>query len=195
NAFNSIATLVRTRPGEAESVVEDLSDLFRYALRASKKDAATLGEEVQAARRYLAVEKARFQDRLTVEIDVPERLCSVSLPSMTLQPLVENAVKHGVGRTQDGCTVTVTAEQNDGTLVLHVTDTGPGFETTDLDEVLDGGTGLANVRERLHLFFDDAAEMHLQAQGVELWIPLDGATDVQPPVSPAPARSGPPPPG
>jgi LytS/YehU family sensor histidine kinase len=192
NAFNSIATLVRTRPEEAEAVVEDLSDLFRYTLRASKDDTATLAQEVQAARRYLAVEKARFRDRLTVEIDVPDRLRSVFLPSMTIQPLVENAVKHGVGRTQDTCVVTVTAEQNDGTLVLRVTDTGPGFETTDLDAVLDGGTGLANVHERLRLFFDGAAEMHLRAQGVELRLPLSAEPDVQPAASSPVAQTGPP---
>lgn len=172
NAFNSIAALVRTRPDEAETVVEDLSDLFRYTLRASKNDAATLDQEVEAARRYLAVEKARFRDRLTVEIDVPDRLRSVSIPSMTLQPLVENAVKHGVGGTAGACTVTVTAENVDDMLALRVLDTGPGFDTVDLDDVLDEGTGLANVRERLQLFFGDAAEMYLRAQGVELRLPL-----------------------
>lgn len=173
NAFNSIAALVRTRPEEAETVVEDLSDLFRYALRSSKDDTATLGKELDAARRYLSVEKARFRGRLAVEFEVPEGLQSVSIPSMTLQPLVENAVQHGVGETQGDCTVTVRAEQTDGTLVLRVLDTGPGFETTNLDAVLDEGSGLANVRERLRLFFDDAAQMHLRAQGVELWIPRD----------------------
>jgi sensor histidine kinase YesM len=92
---------------------------------------------------------------------------------MTLQPLVENAVKHGMGETQDDCTVTVTAEQSDDTLMLRVLDTGPGFDTTDLDAVLDDGTGLANVRERLQIFYGDAAQMHLRTQGVELWIPLN----------------------
>lgn len=177
NAFNSIAALVRTRPDEAETVVENLSDLFRYTLRASKDDVATLDQEVEAARRYLAVEKARFRDRLTVGIDVPDRLRSVSIPSMTIQPLVENAVKHGVGGTADACTVTVTAEEIDDTLVLRVLDTGPGFDTADLDDVLEEGTGLANVRERLQLFFDDTAQMHLRAQGVELRLPLHAEDD------------------
>jgi LytS/YehU family sensor histidine kinase len=181
-AFNSIATLVRTRPEEAERVVEDLSDLFRYTLRASKDDTATLAQEVEAARRYLAVEKARFRDRLTVAINVPDRLRSLSLPSMTIQPLVENAVQHGVGRTQDRCTVTVTAEQTDGTLVLRVTDTGPGFDTTNLDAVLEKGTGLANVRERLRIFYDADAGITLHPQGVEVRLPLN--TDALPHVQP-----------
>lgn len=173
NTFNSIAALIRTRSAEAERVVEDLSALFRYALRASEDDTATLEEEIQAARRYLDIEKARFRDRLHVEIDVPDPLQTVSLPSMTLQPLVENAVKYGVGETRDGCTVRVTAERSDDTLVLRVLDTGPGFDTTDLDAVLNDGTGLANVWERLRIFHGDAAQMHLRTQGVELWIPLD----------------------
>lgn len=176
NAFNSIATLVRTRPGEAEAVVEDLSDLFRYALRSSKDDAATLGGEVDAARRYLRVERARFRDRLTTRIDVPESLRSVPVPSMTLQPLVENAVEHGVGGTRDDCTVVIEATQDEDHLVLRVTDTGPGFETTDLDAVLEKGTGLANVRERLELFFRDDAEMTLHEQGVELRLPVPIST-------------------
>ena len=94
NAFNSIAALVRTRPGEAEAVVEDLSDLFRYALQASKDSGmATLGAEVKAVRRYLSVEHARYRDRLIAEINVPEDLRPAPVPSMTVQPLVENAVK------------------------------------------------------------------------------------------------------
>ncbi|MFB6248975.1 MAG: sensor histidine kinase [Salinibacter sp.] len=180
NAFNSIATLVRTRPAEAESVVEDLSDLFRYALRASEDDVATLGQEVDVARRYLSVEQARFRDRLTTRIDVPAPLRSAPIPSMTLQPLVENAVQHGVGATREDCTVVIEVARNGDRLVLRVTDTGPGFDTTTLDAVLDEGTGLANVYERLGLFFGEAAQMRLLPQGVELHLPLDAEPASQP---------------
>ena len=173
NAFNSIAALVRTRPDEAETVVEDLSALFRYALQASEDgDRATLGEEIEAARCYLSVEKARFRDRLAVEIEVPAPLRSVPVPSMTVQPLVENAVKHGVSETAAPCRVTVSAERVGNALVLRVIDTGPGFDATDLDAVVDEGSGLANVRERLALFYGPAAEMRLLPQGVELRAPV-----------------------
>jgi LytS/YehU family sensor histidine kinase len=175
NAFNSIAALIRTRPEEAETVVEDLADLFRYTLRASKTDVSTVEKEVEAARRYLAVEKARFRDRLTVEVDVPASIRSVALPGMTIQPLVENAVRHGVGETQGGCTVTITARRENEHLVLRVTDTGPGFETTDLDAVVDDGTGLGNVRERLRLFYGTEAQMQLFEQGVEIVVPIAGS--------------------
>ena len=171
NAFNAIAALIRARSDEAETVVEDLAELFRYTLRASDQDAATLEQELEAARLYLSVEKARFRDRLQVEIDVPDDLRSAPIPSMTLQPLVENAVQHGVGETNGPCTVAVTAETSEGALALRVTDTGPGFDTTDLDAALDEGSGLRNVHERLQLFYGEDAQMTLHPQGVELRVP------------------------
>lgn len=108
----------------------------------------------------------------------------VPLPGVTLQPLVENAVQHGVGGTRDDCTVAVEAARADDRLVLRVTDTGPGLDTTDLDVVLDEGTGLANVRERLDLFFGTAAQMRLLPQGVELRIPVQGGTEERPRTTP-----------
>ena len=94
---------LRALLGEAEAVVEDLSDLFRYALQASKDSGmATLGAEVKAVRRYLSVEHARYRGRLIAEINVPEDLRPAPVPSMTVQPLVENAVKHGVGNRRAG---------------------------------------------------------------------------------------------
>jgi len=172
NAFNSIAALVHTHPREAQSVVVALADLFRYTLAASRSDRATLADEIRAARLYLSVEAVRFGDRLTVQFDVPDALGDAVLPGMVVQPLVENAVKHGVCRTLAPCTIRVAARRQDGDLLLRVTDTGPGFDTTDPGVVLDRGTGLANVRERLRHFFDGAAALHLRPQGVELRLPL-----------------------
>lgn len=133
SAFNSIAALIRTRSAEAESVVEDLADLFQYMLRASRTDVSTLEEEIRAAERNLAVETARFRDRLSVEVDVTDPLQSVALQGMTIQPLVENALKHGVDQAKDDCIVTIAARRENGRLVLRVMDTGPGFDETDLD--------------------------------------------------------------
>jgi signal transduction histidine kinase len=172
NAFNSITALVQTHPREAQSVVTDLADLFRYALSASRDDRATLADEIRAVRLYLSVQAVRFGDRLTIDIDVPEALGPALLPGMIVQPLVENAVKHGVCRTLAPCTIRVAARQEAGTLHLCVTDTGPGFDTTDPAVVLARGTGLANVRERLQHFFDGAASLRLHPQGVELRAPL-----------------------
>ena len=176
NALNSIAALVYTHPRKAQDVVVNLAELFRYTLEASRSNDVTLADELRAARQYLSIEQARFGDRLTVEFDVPDSLSQVRLPGMIVQPLVENAVKHGVGTTTAPCTIRVAARKRDGYVVLRVTDTGPGFDTTDLAVVAERGTGLANVRERLLFFFDGEAEMYLQPQGVELCVPLHDST-------------------
>lgn len=173
NAFNSIAALIRTRPEEAETVLEDLADLYRYTLRASKQEVSTLRDEVEAARLYLAIGKARFRRRLTVDIDLPENLLDIRVPSMILQPLVENAVKHGVAQSEGACTIALTAQCENETLRLRVTDTGPGFDQTDPGAVGPEGTGLPNVRERLHLSYGEDARMEILAQGVELQLPRD----------------------
>lgn len=174
NAFNSVASLIRVRPDEAEEVVEDLADLFRYSLRASKTDAAALSQELEAVRRYLRVEKVRFRNRMQVDIDASKAARRTRLPTMTLQPLVENAVKHGVGETRTSCTVRIEARRRGDALVIRVTDTGPGFETTDVDALVERGTGLANVRERLDLFSGGAASMEILPQGVEIQVPGRG---------------------
>ena len=98
NSLNSIAALVRIHPEKAESVTEDLSDVFRYTLRASQKPLVSLKEEMEIIGLYLNIEMARFGDRLTVNINVPDELAHIQVPSLVLQPLVENAIKHGVSK-------------------------------------------------------------------------------------------------
>jgi signal transduction histidine kinase len=172
NTLNTITALIRTRPAEAERVTEDLADLLRYSLRTSKRDAVSLQEEVEAVELYLSVAQARFRERLTTTITVPNDLRDARVPSMVLQPLVENAVKHGVGETEDPCSITVRAASETDTLRLCVTDTGPGFDTTDRDAVLHRGTGLANVQDRLRVLYGNRADFILHPQGVELRFPL-----------------------
>ena len=176
NAFNTVAALIRTRPKEAETVVEDLADLFRYTLQASEHDTAGLADELDAAQRYLAIEKARFQERLQVDVQIDDGLRRMQLPSMTLQPLAENAVKHGVGQTTECCQVRIQARDEGDHWSLRVTDTGPGFDTTDPEVVSTRGTGLSNVRERLSLFADGQGDLHIEPQGVRLTLPKNSAT-------------------
>jgi len=171
NALNTIAGLTRTRPAEAEAVTEDLADLFRYSLRASKQPKVTLADELESVEQYFAIERARFRDRLQVEVDVPPALHRTMVPSLILQPLVENAVKHGVSQSEGVAYVRVVAEAGDAHLGITVTDSGPGFDTTDLDTVLARGTGLSNVHARLRYMFGDQAGVTLQPNGVALRIP------------------------
>jgi signal transduction histidine kinase len=171
NSLNSIAALIRIDPAGAERVTESLADLFRYSLRSSQRSTVTLGEEIESVEIYIEIEQARFGDRMTTAIEVPEELRGALVPSLLLQPLVENGVKHGVGRITTPCAITLRATSAGKMISLRVTDTGPGFTSTDIERALAGGTGLANVRDRLRLQFGDAASLIILGNGVELIFP------------------------
>jgi len=156
NTLNTIAALVRVRPEAAERVTEDLADLFRYSLAASDHPTVTLAEEIDSAQLYLNIEQARYGDDLTVEINVPDELARTPVPSLVLQPLVENAVKHGVRQRDGRGTVRVSATTDGNALMVHVSDTGPGFGSRDIEDVLGRGTGLTNVAERLRAYHEHA---------------------------------------
>ena len=178
NTLNAIAALVRTRPEEAEGVTERLADLFRYTLRASKQPASTLADEVGAARLYAEIEQVRFRDRMEVVWEIAPDAQRAALPSLTLQPLVENAVKHGVARTEGACAVLIRARRDGDTVELTVRDTGPGFDLAAGDEVFARGTGLANVRDRQRLHFGAGAAFELLPDGVRLRFPYWAKTDL-----------------
>lgn len=171
NTLNSIAALIHSKPNEAEHVVEELADLFRYTLRASQFPTVSLEEELTATNRYIAIEKARFRDRMTVIRHVDDAVLDARVPSLLIQPLVENAVKHGVSKTEDNCAIYLEITRKKNTIVLSVRDTGPGFVSTDPKEVFPNGTGLANVRDRLNLHFGEQSTCTLLADGVEISFP------------------------
>jgi signal transduction histidine kinase len=171
NTLNTIAALIRVRPSEAEGTTEDLADLFRYTLRASKHPTVPLADEWAATQRYLDIEQTRFRDRLRVSADLDPDVDDAQVPSLILQPLAENAVKHGVAVTNEPCCVRMCAQREGDTVTIAVHDTGPGFDTTDADAVLERGTGLANVRDRLQRTFGDAAALTLHPNGVVLRLP------------------------
>ena len=131
NALNTIAALVRAHPAQAEEITEELADLFRYVLRSSQTATVSLVEELESARMYLAIEQARFGPRLAVQFAVSPGLENVEVPSLVLQPLVENAVKHGAGNTEGICTLRVGVEESSAGVELSVRDSGPGFASTD----------------------------------------------------------------
>jgi two-component system sensor histidine kinase AlgZ len=148
NTLNSAIALVRAEPAKAEALLEDLSDLFRHAL-ADQAESTRLGEEILLARRYLAIEQVRFGGRLQIEWAIDPAADGARLPPLLLQPLVENAVRHGVEPSESGALLKVSTQRRGNRVVLKVTNTvpaGPG-------EV---GQGLAldNVRNRLALMHD-----------------------------------------
>lgn len=148
NTLNSAIALVRAEPAKAEALLEDLSDLFRHALQV-QGESVTLAEEVALARRYLAIEQVRFGERLQLEWAIDPAANAARLPPLLLQPLVENAVRHGVEPSASGAKVRISTQRRGSTVVIKVTNTvpaGPG----------ERGSGLAldNVRDRLALLHD-----------------------------------------
>jgi signal transduction histidine kinase len=147
NALNTIASMVREDPAAAEDTTTRLAELFRYALRASDREHAPLGDELAFVRDYLAIERRRFGARLTVVEDIAPGLEDVPVPTLMLQTLVENAVRHGIAPRIEGGTVRLTARPVADTLVVEVGDDGPGFTP---DAAPSGnGFGLHAVRSRL----------------------------------------------
>jgi len=147
NTLNSIASLIASNPRAAEDVTTRLADLFRYTLRASEREHSTLGAEIDFLRAYLVIERVRFGERLRVEESIEPGLEALPVPSLLLQPLVENAVRYGVGSRPEGGVVRLAARRDGHRLILEVADDGPGID--DSRPVSGTGFGLHAVRERL----------------------------------------------
>jgi len=156
NSLNSIAQLIRTDPDKAESCVERLAEIFRYILRRAEKEFVPLREELEMATAYLEIERARFGDRLRIETAVDPRSLHQLIPNLILQPLVENAIKHGLSRKLGGGTVRIRAALTDGRLDLSVGDDGLGMADPALAHVYDRGVGLRNLRDRLARLYGPA---------------------------------------
>ena len=159
NALNTAIALVRVDPERAESVLEDLSELFRVAL-ADVGTSVSLLEEVALAQRYLAIEQVRFGERLNVSWDIDPRVAAARVPPLMLQPLVENAVRHGIEPALDGGRVSVQAHVRRGQVVILVSNT-----LTDEPSKPGHGMALHNIRERLRLLHDVAAQCDLWREG------------------------------
>lgn len=167
NALNAIATVVHRDPVQADEMINNLADLLRRSLTAGKRPEATLGEELDHLAAYLSIERVRFGDRLQVDWRVDEAARPALIPVLALQPILENAVKHGVERRRETVgRIVVAATADAGRLRVSVTDNGPG---PDLDSSAapaparpGHGIGLANTRARLHALHGDAASVTLE---------------------------------
>jgi len=152
NTLNTAITLARVDPARTERLLEDLAELFRVAL-ANTDNAVTLGSEVELARRYLAIEKLRFGDRLRVSWEIDPAAASARVPFLLLQPLVENAVRHGVEPSPGGGEVRILTNLRRGHAQIVITNSVP------LDPSRPGaGMALRNLRERVQLMYDVAAQ-------------------------------------
>jgi sensor histidine kinase YesM len=153
NSLNSIAQLIHADPDKAEVCVERLAEIFRYILHRADRDFVPLAEELQMTSAYLDIERARFDDRLRVETRVDPQSLHRLIPNLILQPLVENAVKHGLSRKLGPGTVSIDASMQGDLLTLTVGDDGPGMSAPMLGQVWERGVGLRNLRDRLERLY------------------------------------------
>ena len=148
NTLNTISALLAEDPAKADEVVQTLADLFRYTFKAAHADTVPLSEELEFVEGYLAVEKARFGDRLRVAWAVDPEARSARVPGLILQPLVENAVGHGIAPSPGGGTVRITGRVAEGSVVVEVEDDGAGLRG-DAASMIRDDHGLGNVRKRV----------------------------------------------
>lgn len=153
NSLNAITVLVRDRnTRDASRMLELLSGVLRQVLQSEKRKEITLDQELQFIEKYLAIEEVRFSDRLQIRWSVDENTRDALVPEFILQPLVENAIRHGVSKRDEAGVIEIVGRESDGKLVLSVRDNGPGYTASSAV-----GVGLANTRARLETLFGDAA--------------------------------------
>ena len=160
NTLNTVAGLVVEDPASAEQMLERLSTVFRYALEGSRNRWVRLEEEWSAIRDYLEVERIRFGERLSIDLQFDENLGKSLVPPLVLQPLVENAVLHGIAEQLTGGKIGITATEQGGALLLTVEDNGPGPGNS---RHRGSGQSLTNLRERLQLIYGERAQLTLDA--------------------------------
>lgn len=162
NSLNTIASLISTNPQKAEESIERLADIFRYALSASDKEFVTLRDELEFIDSYLEIQKARFGDRLVIAKSISPEILDIPIPSLILQPLVENSIKHGSAQTGEMRMEIV--GYIDGDLVkVEIKDEGKGApEEVRAGIYTTNGTGLRNVNERLQKIYGESYGLEIK---------------------------------
>ncbi|MBX7083979.1 MAG: histidine kinase [Nannocystaceae bacterium] len=167
NALSALKELTLDDPGRAGALAQRLADLYRLILQAAAEPTITLGRELAIVDNYLGVEQVRFEDRLAFALDVPAALHEIAIPSLMLQTLVENAVRHGIAKSRSGGRIDVRGHEQSGTLVLEVHNTGAPLvpppapaPAEDADAPTPRG-GVANTRARLALMFGEQARLSI----------------------------------
>jgi signal transduction histidine kinase/effector-binding domain-containing protein len=162
NALNAIAELIATDPGKAERTVERLAEVLRHTLRRSEAEWVRVDEELAMVRAYLEVERIRFGKRLEILVECADGAAAAILPTLMVQTLVENAVKHGISPRPGPGRVEVRASRAGGALRVEVRDTGPGFPAAGPAAVCGEGLGLKNVQGRLAGYFGEAGSLRVE---------------------------------
>ena len=183
NTLNTIADLITSEPEKAEAMTEQLAEVFRYVLARTDRDLIAVSEEIDFLRTYLAIEQTRFGDRLRVSIEVDPEIAGALIPSLILQPIVENAIKHGLSSRPAGGALRILAINDADDLRLVVEDDGIGWQgshTTNEEKPpspnrSSGGVGLRNVTERLRAIYGERASLKIDGstgKGVSVTITI-----------------------
>ncbi|HEY0875941.1 MAG TPA: histidine kinase [Vicinamibacterales bacterium] len=179
NTLHAISTLVHTNPESADRMISRLSDLLRLTFDRSDAPRVPLQEELEFLQKYLEIEQTRFQDRLTVHYEIDPATLDAEVPRLILQPIVENAIKHGVSKRSGPGIVQVASRVDDGRLWLEVHDNGAGLSGSPRTQ-LRSGVGLANTRDRLECLYGADQTLELSdADGgltVRMALPFTRAT-------------------
>lgn len=160
NVFNTINAAIPSQAKPARDMVNKLSDLFRYQLKASQEDLVILKEELDFVKKYLELEKERFGDRLSFTIEVEEEALSDKIPPMIFQPIIENAVKHGLSSLVEGGQIILQIRKKTDHLAITISDTGVGIDENEKDDLLKRGVGLSNTHERLKKMYGKGLALH-----------------------------------
>ena len=173
NTLSNVISLIRTDPDRAESTLVNLTQFLRSTLKRSRETTAALADELNIIRAYLQIQQTRMGERLSFTIDADTSLQQAAFPPLLLQPLVENAVIHGIEPSEAGGTIHVHAEAANGVLTVTVSDDGMGIQSNTSSSRV----GLRNILERLHSLFGDAASLSLSERSphgvkAELVIPM-----------------------
>jgi len=156
NVFNTINASVPKEMEDTREMIAELSDLFRYQLKASREDLVTLKEEVDFVKKYLKLEQRRFEDRLEINIDVANSLLSRKIPPMLLQPLVENSVKHGISPLVQGGEINIIIKELNEKLIFEINDTGVGVKNKE--SIFNLGVGVSNTQKRLQKIYNSTLQ-------------------------------------
>jgi len=157
NTLSNVLSLLDTDPARGKSMLQDLTQYLRMSLSRTREKVTTIGQETEMIRTYINIFKVRMGDRLHYKIDVPDTVKDLSFPPMMIQPLVENAIKHGLEPKIEGGEISIKVDMLEDILRVKITDTGLGFKGE-----CGPGVGLSNIRERLQSLYDDNARLILK---------------------------------
>lgn len=176
NALNTLASYIRTKPEKARDFIIDLSDYLRYNLNNNLNNVELI-KELQQVNSYLRIEKARFGEKLNIIYEIDEDLYNIEVPSLIIQPLVENSIKHGLLKKREGGFVKISIKKIENGLTVSIIDNGIGIEQEvidNLDKEINENIGLKNVHQRLKLLYGKGLNIKKLSQGTEINFELVG---------------------